>query len=126
MNNLTTKEIKTFIPAKNFTESKQFYLNMGFVMASDSDGIAYFHHDNSSFLLQDFYDKAHAENMMMHLLVEDAHAWHRHIRQTGIVETFKVKISDVIEQPWGMLDFVISDPSGVLWRIGQNIEPSSL
>ena len=25
------------------------------------------------------------------------------------------------DQPWGMRDFVVIDPSGVLWRIAQNI-----
>jgi hypothetical protein len=25
-----------------------------------------------------------------------------------------------VQQPWRMRDFVLYDPSGVLWRIGQN------
>jgi uncharacterized glyoxalase superfamily protein PhnB len=25
------------------------------------------------------------------------------------------------DRPWGMRDFVIVDPTGVLWRIAQNI-----
>ncbi|MBE0459141.1 MAG: hypothetical protein ACTJIB_15485 [Pseudoalteromonas prydzensis] len=27
------------------------------------------------------------------------------------------------ELAWHMIDFVVYDPSGVLWRIGQNSEP---
>ncbi|MCJ8298009.1 MAG: hypothetical protein MJK13_03605 [Pseudomonadales bacterium] len=53
---------------------------------------------------------------MMHLLVKDAQVWH--LQLAGISEKYKVKITAVTEQPWGMLDFVITDPSGVLWRIG--------
>ena len=58
---------------------------------------------------------------MMHLLVEDANSWHDHIVESGIADKYSVRISEVTVQPWGMLDFVISDPSGVLWRFGQNV-----
>ena len=75
MANLRTVELKAFVPARDFALSKRFYADMGFTMASDSDGIAYFHHENVAFLLQDFYDKALAENLMLHLLVEDVDAW---------------------------------------------------
>jgi len=26
-----------------------------------------------------------------------------------------------VDQPWGIRDFVLTDPTGVLWRIGQVI-----
>ena len=121
MSNLNTVELKAFVPAKSFETSKQFYCDLGFTNASDSDGIAYFHCGQCSFLLQDFYEPALAENLMMHLLVEDVHAWHNHITEANIVSTYNVHLSDIEEQPWGMLDFVLVDPSGVLWRIGQNL-----
>ena len=70
MSSLNTIELKAFIPSKDFELSKQFYLDIGFVLASDTHGIAYFHHLNVSFLLQNFYVKELAENFMMHLLVE--------------------------------------------------------
>ncbi|MEC9411725.1 MAG: hypothetical protein VX829_03495 [Pseudomonadota bacterium] len=58
---------------------------------------------------------------MMHLLVEDVQSWHQHITEAGIADKYDVKMSAVSEQPRGMLDFVVHDPSGVLWRIAQNI-----
>jgi hypothetical protein len=33
-----------------------------------------------------------------------------------------VKVSSIMEQPWRMRDFTLTDPSGVLGRIGQNID----
>lgn len=30
-------------------------------------------------------------------------------------------IGDLTQQPWRMLDFTLTDPSGVLWRIAQNL-----
>ena len=121
MNNLKTIEIKAFIPAKDFERSKNFYEDIGFTKASDSDGVAYFHHGDCSFLLQDFYEKVFAENLMMHLLVEDILSWHESVQNSGVVEKYGVKVSEITEQPWGMLDFVLYDPSGVLWRFGQNM-----
>lgn len=89
-------------------------------MASDEYGVADFHHGSCSFLLQDFYEKPFADNLMMHLLVEDIHSWHKQVLASKVVSELGLNVSEVIEQPWGMLDFVLHDPSGVLWRVGQN------
>ena len=121
MANLRTVELKAFVPARDFELSKRFYADVGFTMASDSDGIAYFHHENVAFLLQDFYDKALAENLMLHLLVEDVDAWWTRLHEAGIVEKYGARIGKVELQPWRMRDFVLIDPSGVLWRIAQNV-----
>lgn len=120
MGNLATVELKAFVPAKDFALSKRFYADIGFTMASDGDGVAYFHHGVCSFLLQDFYDQALAENLMLHLLVEDVDAWHRHLCERGIDSTYGVRLGPIEQQPWRMRDFVLFDPSGVLWRIAQN------
>lgn len=62
---------------------------------------------------------------MVHLLLEDVQSWYEHITKTGIAEKYNVEVSAVTEQPWGMLDFVLHDPSGVLWRIAQKSKPKS-
>jgi uncharacterized glyoxalase superfamily protein PhnB len=121
LSNLNTVEIKVFLPAKDFELSKQFYIDLGFTKTSDSDGVAYFHQGNCSFLLQDFYEKDFAENLMMHILVEDVSAWHKSIDESGLKVKYDIEVSEITEQSWGMLDFVVHDPSGVLWRFGQNV-----
>ena len=60
---------------------------------------------------------------MMHLLVEDVHAWWAQVQRAGLVEKYAITVSPPAEQPWGMVDFVLMDPSGVTWRIAQNIPP---
>jgi uncharacterized glyoxalase superfamily protein PhnB len=122
MSNLTVTEIKAFVPAKNFALSKQFYQDMGFTMASEGGGVAYFHYAHASFLLQDFCVENLAENFMMHLLVQDVDAWWDNIHHSGIIKTYGVKVWPIQLQSWGMRDFCITDPSGVLWRIGQNVD----
>lgn len=122
MSNLQVTEIKAFVPSKDFALSKQFYLDLGFKMASEGGGVVYFHFEQVSFLLQDFCAENLAENFMMHLLVQDVDAWWQQIEQTGIVQKYGVKLWPIQLQPWGMRDFCLTDPSGVLWRIGQNVD----
>jgi uncharacterized glyoxalase superfamily protein PhnB len=117
--NLNTVEIKAFVPARDFGLSMAFYQALGFTRASVFDDIAYFHCGESSFLLQDFFESRHAENFQMHLLVEDVDAWHQLAQAVAL--QFNVKIGHPEDQPWGMRDFTLFDPSGVLWRIAQNI-----
>ena len=120
MNSLQISEIKAFVPAKDFALSKSFYQALGFTMGSDSDGIAYFHFCDVSFLLQDFCPAGFAENFMMHILVKDVHAWYDHVAKSQVAKTFGVRVTKLAIQPWRMKDFCLDDPSGVLWRIGQN------
>lgn len=123
MPNLRAVEIKAFVPAQDFELSKRFYRDVGFTMASDGDGIAYFHcGDHVSFLLQDFFEDALARNLMMHLLVEDVQAWWDRLDDGDIATKYGVRLGPIQRQPWRMLDFVLTDPSGVLWRIAQNVD----
>jgi uncharacterized glyoxalase superfamily protein PhnB len=119
--NLSTVEIKAFVPARDFDLSKRFYQALGFTMASSDDEVAYFHHGNCSFLLQNFLVQQHADNLMMHLLVENVDDWYRHVQAQGLRERFGVRLDPPQDQPWAIRDFVLFDPSGVLWRIAQNI-----
>src|SRR6476660_10011927 len=65
MSNMTTIEAKAFVPARDFALSKRFYEDLGFVLAWSSDDLAYFHRGRASFLLQNFYNKEHADNFML-------------------------------------------------------------
>ena len=122
LSNLRVTEIKAFVPSKDFEVSKQFYKDLGFTMASEGGGIAYFHFGHVSFLLQDFCAESITENFMMHILVEDVDSWWNHVQASGVLSKYGVKVTDLEEQPWRMRDFCLYDPSGVLWRIGQNTD----
>jgi uncharacterized glyoxalase superfamily protein PhnB len=121
MANMTTVEVKAFVPAKDFDLSKQFYQDLGFDLAWSDDHLAYFRHGSSSFLLQNFYNEVHAGNFMMHLLVEDVDAWWRLVQDQGLPAKYSVHAEPPADRQWGMRDFVLVDPTGVLWRVGQNL-----
>lgn len=124
MSDLKTIEVKAFVPARDFNLSKQFYQDLGFTLAWSEPELAYFHHGNSAFLLQNFYNRTHADNFMMHLLVKDVDAWWHSIDSRRVAAKYGVITQPPDDRPWGLRDFVLVDPSGVLWRIGQNIKTS--
>lgn len=120
MENLNIVEIKSFVPTRDYELSKGFYQEIGFEMASDVGDVAYFSRGDCSFLLQNFYEPEHCNNFMMHLLVEDVESWHQHLSHVNH-EKFGSRLTELVDQPWGMRECCLFDPSGVLWRIAQNI-----
>jgi hypothetical protein len=119
---METVEIKAFVPARDFKLSKAFYMDLGFEVGFSDDDLAYLKAGECAFLLQRFHVKEHAENFMMHLLVVDVDAWWRHVASTGLAEKYGVVALPPQDQPWGIRDFVLFDPTGVMWRIGTNKE----
>ncbi|MEJ0098782.1 MAG: VOC family protein [Pseudomonadota bacterium] len=120
--NLTAVEIKAFVPAREINVAAEFYRMLGFEIPWINDDLAYVRHGNTSFLLQQFYVPEHAGNFMMHMLVENVDDWHRQVLTSGVVEKFHSRVDAPEDRPWGIRDFPLVDPTGVLWRIGQNIE----
>ena len=96
---LRCQELKAFVPAKDFALSKRFYADLGFAQQSEGVGGAYFHHGDCAFLLQDHWVKDFAENL---------------------AGRYGATVTPVQAQPWGITEFLVIDPAGVCWHIGQN------
>src|SRR5258708_2290991 len=91
MADMTSIQIKAFVPSRDFELSKRFYQDLGFEIAWSSDDLAYVRHGTSSFLLQKFYVKEHTDNFMMHLLVNDVDAWWDHVQSQGLIAKYGIK-----------------------------------
>lgn len=115
-------ELKPFVPAKNFELSTAFYSDLGFEKRWSSDDLAYMCKDECAFLLQRYNVRTFAEHFVLHLLVRDVDAWRLHIRRADLERRYGVTLGAVATRPWGMRDFTLTDPSGVLWRIAQNLD----
>jgi len=118
----TPEFIRAFVPAKDFDVSKRFYQQLGFtidrIFPDGTGGIL--SHGNSTFILQTFYVKEHAENTMMQLIVNDIDAWWRRLEAAQLPATFGVPAPKPPQmQPWGLVVSYVIDPSGVLWHIAQ-------
>jgi len=114
-------EIKAFVPAKDFALSKRFYQELGFEVPWSDDTLAYMRLGDTAFFLQNFFVAEHASNFMMHLIVQDVESWWARLQKTDIATRYGVRTAAPQDQPWRQRDFVLGDPSGVLWRIAQNI-----
>lgn len=117
---LRATEIKAFVPARDFALSQRFYADLGFEQRSEGGGVAYFRVDGCAFLLQDFHVPALADNLVMHLLVPSVDAWYAHVQAQDLAGRYGVRVTPLVAQPWGITEFVVIDPAGVCWHIGQN------
>ena len=114
-------DLKVFVPARDFSLASQFYLDLGFKRLWGDEGLAAFQIGAFRFLLQNFYVEAWAGNFMMHLMVEDADPWWAHIESIGLRDRYPgIMAKPPALQPWGLRVLYLSDPSGVLWHIGDN------
>jgi len=114
-----TETARPFVPAKDFATSKRFYEALGFEKVLDGD-VAIFRMGRSSFILQNYFQKAWAENFMMQLMVDDLDAWWTHIASLDLHATFGVQApAPPAMQPWGLRIAYVFDPSGVLWHVAQ-------
>ncbi len=110
---------RPFLPAKDFRLSKSFYEALGFTKEFDGE-IAIFAIGRSSFILQNYYQKDWAENMMVQLVVDDLAAWWAHIESADLSDRFSVAAPrPPARQPWGAEVAYVFDPAGVLWHITQ-------
>jgi hypothetical protein len=78
-------------------------------------------HGQAAFLLQAFNQPAFFRHFQMHLLVENVDHWRTQLKAIGFEERFRVRMGMPENQPWAMRDFTLIVPSGVLWRIAQNL-----
>ena len=120
--NLNASDVKTFVPAKNFAESFEFYTQLGWEskFRAEDDGIAILELADSRFYLQNYYQREWANNFMLHITVEDAHAWYQHasaVIKAGNWEYARLREPSM--QDYGALVTFVWDPSGVLLHFAQ-------
>ena len=112
--------LRPFIPAQDFALSRRFYEALGFSALYADDSIVIFEQPGASFILQNYYEKAFAENCMVQWQVPDLESWWASRAIGALADMFPIKPPCAPQpQPWGMTVGYIWDPSGVLWHITQ-------
>ena len=111
--------IRTFIGAKNFKESRQFYNELGFEESLVAENLAYFKIGTLGFYLQDYYVKKWVDNSMVFLEVDDVARYWKELNALGLHEKYHlVRLTPIVDYVWGRECFM-HDPSGVLWHFGE-------
>lgn len=111
---LSIKDLKVYMPAKDFEQSKRFYTALGFNMSEGWGGTADFELNGNRFRLQDHYVKDWANNFMVVLGVDDVEAWHqqaKRIAESGEFDGVRIEPPEAVGDS---LVLHVVDPSGVL------------
>jgi hypothetical protein len=111
---LGIRDLKPYVPAKDFELSKRFYSALGFKMSPGWGGTADFEMNGYRFRLQDYYVKDWANNFMIVMGVDDAEGWHQHVRRVtdgGEFNGVRIKPPEKVDDS---LVLHVWDPSGVL------------
>lgn len=110
---LEIRDLKAYVPAKDFKRSRRFYTQLGFTPSEGFGGTIDFELNGHRFRLQDYYVEDWANNFMIVMRVDDVEAWHRHVlavRARDFPEV-RIKAPEKIDES---LVLHIVDPSGVL------------
>lgn len=110
---MEVRDIRTFIPSKDYDVSKSFYQALGFKMSRASDDLSIFEAGSSTFFLQRYYNKDFADNLMLQLVVSDINDAYTAISQ---LRGYNFRFEPIKEESWGKVIYIWG-PSGELWHI---------
>ena len=108
----TIRDLKAYVPAKDFELSKRFYLALGFTMSQGFGDTADFELGGWRFRLQNYYVADWANNFMIVMRVDDVDAWHA--LATQVAREFPAVRVKEIEVVGEFRVLHVVDPSGVL------------
>ena len=115
-----SKQIRPFVGAKNFNESRAFYQSIGFEEIIIDKKMSLFKiNDHLSFYLQDAYVRDWIDNTMIFVEVADVESYWRELSALNLTATYKTaRLVPIRVHDWGRECF-LHDPSGVLWHFGE-------
>ena len=118
----SARDIKIFVPAKDFSQSMLFYEAMGWTVnwRAEDDTLAELELAGNRVYLQNYYNEDWANNFMVHITVDDARAWWEHASR--VIEEGgygAARLREPQEQSYGALVTFVWDPSGVLLHLAE-------
>jgi uncharacterized glyoxalase superfamily protein PhnB len=114
---LAAIDLVAIVPARDFDLSKRFYRAVGFHEDWTNGEIALFKNGATSFMLRAEDDAGYASGMQLQIHVDSVDECFEHVR--AVLPAFGLVPSPPANRPWGSRDFVLTDPSGVRWRVVQ-------
>jgi uncharacterized glyoxalase superfamily protein PhnB len=108
---------KAILPVAAMKPAAAFYRQLGFNVEGHDDGYAWVGHRGDEILhLRQVPGLDRTQNAAScYLHVRDADEWHATWTAAGVT------VGPITDQPWGMREFALTDPSGNLIRVGHNI-----
>ena len=123
MLNLNASKIKPFIGSRNFEESRDFYVALGWQLNWEEEDLAELELGGCYFYLQRYYEKKWCENSMLHITVEDADAWYQHVKAILEERSYgAARVKPPKKENYGAIVTYIWDPVGVLLHCAQPLD----
>lgn len=112
--------IRSFIGAKNYQESREFYRALGFHEMVVGENMCLFKvTEKLTFYLQDYYVKDWVDNSMLLLEVDNIEKYQEWLLGKELPKYFtEVRITKIKDFEYGR-EIFMHDPSGVLWHFCQ-------
>lgn len=108
--------LQPFVPSgKDFEQSKQFFLALGFRLNWEDNGYAGLEKDGCRFILQRFDNRAFAENFMLTIAVDDVAAFREKVLADELPKRFGIRVGMITQQAYGR-EVNIIDIAGVCWH----------
>jgi catechol 2,3-dioxygenase-like lactoylglutathione lyase family enzyme len=112
------------LPVRDMSEAIAFYEQAGFGVrvyrdgeGDPGEGFAFVDYDGQSVFDLDVVDVEPGRNRAgCYLIMKDADAWHGRLDAAGL------PVTPIVDQPWGMREFTLTDPSGNHIRIGRGVD----
>ena len=116
---MTFQSLQPFVPSgADFNQAKALFQDLGFTMNWDMDDYSGFQNGHCRFILQRYDVKEFAENFMISVELADVAAFLEEVLAKQIPEKFGIRVSKIINQPYGKEVNVI-DMAGVCWHFVQ-------
>lgn len=114
--------LKPFVPSgEDYAAAKVFFVELGFVVRWETDGLAELACEGAAFLLQDFHNRQMQENLMLVVDVDDLDRWWEHVQASGVLDRYtSVRAKAPADYPWGRREVHLIDPAGVCWHFAQS------
>lgn len=114
------------LPSRDLAETRAFYRNLGFEPWWDGSGPWDYEIVSRGNLVVHFFTDsgliAGESDSSCYWRVEDADALHREFSSIGLPTAGIPRLTPPEDQPWGMREFTLVDPSGNLIRVGEELQ----
>jgi uncharacterized glyoxalase superfamily protein PhnB len=109
-------DVTPTLPVSDMTVATRFYEAAGFDVEHYDDGFAFVHLNDQSVFDLDLSPETDpvTNGAGCYMIVGDVDGWHERLAGAGL------PVTAVEDQPWGMHEFTLTDPSGNHIRIGQS------
>lgn len=114
------------LPARNLDETRDFYEKLGFVSWHKGRGPWEYEIFSRGHLVVHFFAEpglTPGENeTSCYLRVRDVDRFYQELARLGLPSEGIPRLTAPVDQPWGMRELALVDPSGNLLRIGHDLD----